>query len=244
MRRLMCLAVATFLALGILPSQADEPLHDLTREEIEVIVREYLAEHPEVVIEAIRAYERQLAEQQAAEAQRALDELAGEIYDDPETPVGGNPDGEIVIVEFFDYRCGYCRRSAPDLFAVAEESGDVKIVYKEFPILGAASTLAAKAALAARNQGLYEPFHEALMLSDIGFSLEEIMGVAAEVGLDTDRLARDMEDPEIDAYLTRTYNLARALGVNGTPAFIVDGMLYPGALSKKDLEQLVEAGRS
>ena len=149
-----------------------------------------------------------------------------------------------MIVEFFDYRCGYCRRSATDLFAVRDEADDVKVIYKEFPILGDASTLASHAALASRKQGLYEPFHEALMQADIGFSLAEIMEVAAGVGLDTDQLARDMEDPEIEAYLARTYDLARALGVSGTPAFIVDGQLYPGALSRADLEQLIESGRS
>lgn len=243
MRRLICLA-ATILAVSVSSALADEPLTDLTREEIEVIVRDYLVEHPEVVIEALRAYERQIAEQEAAEAARAMSELSDEIYNDPDTPFGGNPDGEIVIVEFFDYRCGYCRRSAPDLFAVRDDSDDVKVIYKEFPILGDASTLAARAALASRNQGLYEPLHEALMETDIGFSEAEIMAVAEKVGLDTGQLARDMEDPEITAYLERTYDLARALGVSGTPAFIVGGRLYPGALSRSDLEQLIEAGRS
>ncbi len=244
MRCMFCLAAVLFFALSAAPTLADEPLGDLTREEIEVIVREYLAEHPEVVIEAIRAYERQIVEQQAGEAERALSELSDDIYNDAETPIGGNPDGEVVIVEFFDYRCGYCRRGAPDLFAVVGEADDVKIIYKEFPILGDASTLAARAALASRNQGLYEPFHEALMLADIGFSFDEIITVAQGVGLDTDLLARDMDDPAIDAYLAKTYDLARALGVNGTPAFIVDGRLYPGALSRSDLERLVEASRS
>ncbi len=243
MRRLTCLAAATFAFLFSF-ALADEPLTDLTREEIEIIVRDYLVEHPEVVIEALRAYERQVAEQEAAEAARAMSELSDEIYNDPDTPFGGNPDGEIVIVEFFDYRCGYCRRSAADLFAVRDDADDVKVIYKEFPILGDASTLAARATLASRNQGLYEPFHEALMETDIGFSESEIMAVAETVGLDTDQLARDMDDPEITAYLARTYDLALALGVTGTPAFIVDGRLYPGALSRSDLEQLIEAGRS
>jgi protein-disulfide isomerase len=244
MRRLTCLTAAAFFAVSSPFVLADEPLTDLTREEIEVIVRDYLVEHPEVVIEALRAYERQSAELEAAEAAKALSELTDELYNDPDTPIGGNPDGEIVIVEFFDYRCGYCRRSSADLFAVRDDADDVKVIYKEFPILGDASTLASRAALASRNQELYEPFHEALMEADIGFSQAEIMAVAADVGLDTDQLARDMEDPEIDAYLARTYELARALGVNGTPAFIVNGTLYPGALSRSDLEQLVEAGRS
>ena len=151
MSRLICLTAVAFLAVAPPFAAADEPLEDLTREEIEVIVRDYLVEHPEVVIEALRAYERQVTEQEAAEAAKALSELSDEIYNNPDTPIGGNPDGEIVIVEFFDYRCGYCRRSAADLFAVRDGADDVKVIYKEFPILGDASTLASRAALASRN---------------------------------------------------------------------------------------------
>jgi len=232
-------ALAFVLLLLSPPAMAQEAADGLTQEEIETIVREYLLENPDVVVDALRAYEQQLAEQEAALAAQAMSDMAEEIYNDPETPTGGDPDGEIVIVEFFDYRCGYCRRSAPDLYAVRDESSGVKVIYKEFPILGEASDLAAKAALAAREQGLYEPFHEALMTTDIGFSLSEIMDVAESVGLDTDQLKDDMGDPEIQAYIDRTYELARALGVNGTPAFIIDGVLYPGALSRDDLEQLI-----
>ncbi|MBT5433488.1 MAG: DsbA family protein, partial [Rhodospirillaceae bacterium] len=233
--------LSAVLLCGATAVAADETLVDLTREEIEVIVRDYLVEHPEVVIEALRAYEKQLADQQAAEADRAMTELADEIFNDPETPFGGDPDGEIVIVEFFDYRCGYCRRSAPDLFALRDEMDGVKVIYKEFPILGDASRLAAVAALAARNQGLYEPFHELLMTAESNFSEAEILDLAEYVGLDTDQLREDMADPEIQAYLSRTDTLARTLGVGGTPAFIVNGTLYPGALSRSDFERLIEA---
>ena len=119
---------------------------------------------------------------------------------------------------------------------------DAKVIYKEFPILGDASAMAARAALAARNQRLYEPFHEALMTTDIGFGKDEIMAVASGVGLDTARLERDMDDPAIRSYLDRTYDLARALGVDGTLAFIVNGTLHPGALSRSDFERLLAAG--
>ncbi len=232
---LLCLAVPAI-------APADE-VGAMGRAEIETILRDYLLAHPEVVVEALRAYERQQAEQQAARAQQAIVERAAELFDDPATPTGGDPQGEVVIVEFFDYRCGHCRRSAPGLFALRDESEGVKVIYKEFPILGEESVLAARAALAARGQGLYEAFHEALMTARIGFSEDEIMAVAAGVGLDTGRLRADMADPGIDAYLARTHELALALGIAGTPAFIIDGTLYPGALGRADLERLVEAAR-
>ena len=234
---------AVAMALAVMAASADEPSTGLTREEVEAVVREYLAENPDAVVEALREYERRATERRAAEAERAIAERADEIFfRDPETPVGGDPDGDVVIVEFFDYRCGYCRRGAPVLFALRDETEGVKVIYKEFPILGEASAMAARAALAARGQGLYEPFHEALMTADIGFAKDEIMAVAAEVGLDAARLERDMDDPAIRAYLDRTRDLAIALGIDGTPAFIVNGTLYPGALSRSDFDRLLAAG--
>jgi len=234
------------LVLGLLApvsASAQEAAAELTREEIEAIVRDYLIEHPEVVIEALRAWEQKQAAVEQESAQQALADRAAELYDDPETPFAGNPDGDVVIVEFFDYRCGYCRHSATDLFALLESDPDVKVVFKEFPILGEASVLAARAAVASRAQGLYTEFHMALMEAEIAFSEDEIMRVAESVGLDTARLKADMAAPEVDAYLARTDELARALGVNGTPAFVVNDMLIPGALDADDFEQIVTSAR-
>lgn len=239
-----CLFAAA-LALGVLTGavRADEAATSLTREDIEVIVRDYIAEHPEVVIDAIREWQRQAEAQQAETAKQALAERADELYGDADTPFAGNPDGDVVIVEFFDYRCGYCRHTAPDLFALVAKDPGVKVVFKEFPILGEASRLASRAALASRKQGLYFDFHQALMQADISFSEAEIMAVAQSVGLDTQKLKTDMADPEIDAYLARTDALARDLGIGGTPAFVVDGELFPGALDAGDFDQLVARGR-
>ena len=234
--------LAALLLCLALPAAAEEH-GGPTRAEIEAILVEYLLAHPEVVVEALRAYERRQAELQAAQARQAIAERADELFHDPATPIGGDPEGEIVIVEFFDYRCGHCRRSAPGLFAVRDQGEGVKVIYKEFPILGEESVLAARAALAARAQGLYEAFHEALMTTRTGFGEDEILAVAAGVGLDIRRLKADMADPEIDAYLARTHELARALGIAGTPAFIVDGTLYPGALEGADLARLVQDAR-
>lgn len=225
------------------PVVAEEPSSTLTRAEIEAIVRDYIAEHPEIVVEALREYQRLAEIRETEAAMAALAQRADELYDDAETPFAGNPDGDVVIVEFFDYRCGYCRNSASDLFALIDADPGVKVVFKEFPILGSASRLAARAALASRNQGLYFAFHRALMAADIGFSHDEIMAVAATVGLDTVQLEADMQAPEIDAYLARTDALARDLAIRGTPAFVIDGELYPGALDAADFNRLVAASR-
>ncbi len=243
MRMISAVLLGALMVFATAPVNAADDLPDLSREQIEQIVREYLVENPEVVIEALQAYERQTSADQDARAQESMARLADIIYRDAETPEAGNPDGDVVIVEFFDYRCGYCRRVAPDLFAAINDDQGIRLVYKEFPILGDPSVLAARAALAARNQGLYQPFHEALMFADIDFSEASIMALAESVGLDTDQLRADMEDPAIDEHLNTNYELAQALGIRGTPAFIIGDELVPGAVSRAELEALIAEAR-
>ena len=231
-----------FLMMGVAaatPSSAEQGEAAVTRDDVEVIIEEYLIENPDIVIRALEAWEQQREERKAEQARLVIESRTDEIYNDPETPSEGDPDGDIVVVEFFDYQCGYCRLSAPDLFAVRYGIPGIKLIYKEFPILGEDSTRAAKAALAARKQGLYEPFHKALMIDTDDFSQAGLMAAAEAVGLDSERLAHDMNDPEIDAYLERTHELATAIGINGTPAFIINGDLYPGALRLAQFEQII-----
>lgn len=203
---------------------------DLPVDAIRQIVRDYLLEQPELLIEVQQALQAKRDAQAAAEAQQVIQLFRDEIFADPEAPVAGNPEGAIVLVEFFDYRCGYCRRVKPTLETLLAENDDLRFVFKEFPILGPESTLAARAALASRAQGLYEPFHWALLGADGPFDLDHILEVARSVGLDDERLARDMEDPAIDTLIDRNADLASALGVRGTPAFVIGDRMIRGAL--------------
>ena len=203
---------------------------DLPVEAIRQIVREYLIEHPEVLIEAQQALQAKRAAQEAEQARQAIEVYRDELLFDPEAPVAGNPDGAITLVEFFDYRCGYCRRVKPTVETLLAENDDLRFVFKEFPILGPESTEAARAALAARNQGNYEAFHWALMEAEGSFDRDHILSVAGSVGLDTERLARDMEEPALDALIERNAALANALGIGGTPAFVIGDRLIGGAL--------------
>ena len=205
-------------------------LGDLPVEAIRQIIRDYLLEQPELLIEVQQALQAKRDAEAAALAEQAIQSHRDEIYSDPEAPVAGNPEGAIVLVEFFDYRCGYCRRVKPTLETLLAENGDLRLAFKEFPILGPESMLAARAALASRAQGLYEPFHWALMGTDGPFDLDHILGVARSVGLDDERLARDMEDPAIDALIDRNAVLANILGIRGTPAFVVGDRMIRGAL--------------
>ena len=166
------------------------------------------------------------------------------LTQDPDSPVIGNPDGDVVVVEFFDYRCGYCKKVVNDLRQVVESDGNIRLVMKEFPILGPESQLAARAALASAKQGRYEEFHFALMTARGQINEASIMAIAEDSGLDIDRLKQDMEGEEIDALLQKNFELAQSLGIRGTPAFVIGDELYPGALDLQSLKALITKARA
>ena len=206
------------------------------------VIRAYLLEHPEVVREALEVLQQRdaLAEAEAARKNLALHHDA--LFVDADAPVLGNPAGDVTVVEFFDYHCGYCKRSAPALSALLASDPGVRVVMKEFPILGPDSVLAARSALAAGRQGRYQAFHDAM------FSAEQldpagIEAIAVALGLDMDRFRRDRDDAATAAMLDNNAAVAAALGIQGTPAFIVGDQLVPGAVDANTLAALVQAVR-
>jgi protein-disulfide isomerase len=243
-------AVALALALGLAAApqagsaQDAQPPFDATQSEaIEALVRQYILEHPEVVVEALHRYEQQ---QQAAEAKRqaaAIVALADQLTADPRDPVIGNPDGDVTLVEFFDYRCGFCKRMTGVLTQLVDEDPNLRVVMKEFPILSRESGQAARAALAGLRQGKYEAFHFALMEGG-ALTDDEILAIAASVGLDTDELQDAMQDPAIGVALRDNLALAEKIGITGTPAFIVGNTLVPGAVSIEELRAKIAAARA
>jgi len=213
-------------------------------EAIRQLVREYLLEHPEVLMEAAQAYRERQQEIQERQARETLVSKREELDRDPELPVIGNPDGDVVVVEFFDYRCPYCVRVAKDLREAVEDDGDIRLVMKEFPILGPESVVAARMALAAEKQGQYEELHFALMEVSGGLDEEAAFEIAEDIGLDMDQLRRDMEAPEIDAMLQRNFALAQALQINGTPAFVIGDEIVRGAIDMRTLRHIVGQARA
>jgi protein-disulfide isomerase len=217
---------------------------DLPVEAIERIIRDYLLRNPELLRDALQVLEQRQREAEAARAKQAILRHREEILRDPDSPVGGNPDGDATVVEFFDYRCPYCRTFARTLADVEREDSQLRVVYKEFPILGPGSVLAAKAALAAREQGKYFPLHRALMQAGGEFSEARILDIAASVGLDAERLRKDMQAPRVEAALRRNHALARALGINGTPAFVIGDELVVGVMEAATLKAWIAKARS
>jgi protein-disulfide isomerase len=158
-------------------------------------------------------------------------------------PFIGNPDASVTVVEFFDYQCPYCKRMAQDLAKIAAEDPDVKIIFKEFPVFGRESTLATRAALASAKQGKYAEFHLAIMGLRGAPSENALFRVASRLGMDLDRLRRDMQSPSIETQIQTNLQLARQVGVRGTPAFIVGDQLVPGAMSPEQMRQLIAEKR-
>ena len=166
-----------------------------------------------------------------------------ELLNDPASPVGGNPDGDVTLVEFFDYQCPYCKTIFPSIQALLAEDRNLRYVFKEFPILGRASVFAARAALAARRQGKYLEFHTALMPARGKLTETRVMRLAEKVGLDVDRLRRDMADGTVDAMIRRNLELADGLGIFSTPVFIIGDTQIPGAVEIDTLKVLIARAR-
>ena len=213
------------------------------RQAIEGIIHDYLLKNPDVLIEALRGAKDKLKREADGEATKVLNERANEIFDDPATPVGGNPKGNINIVEFFDYRCPYCKEVQPTLQTVLKQDHELRLVYKEFPVLGPASVVAARAALAAQRQGKYEVFHTAMMATKGQITDDTVYKVAEGVELDVGRLKQDMAAPEIQQEIKANLALAVALNIRGTPGFIVGKKIVPGALDLDTLREMIAKAR-
>jgi protein-disulfide isomerase len=234
------LTAAVLLASASAGTAQDSPFTARQEERMGEIVRTYLLAHPEIINDAMQALRERQAAEEAARIAQALQEHRDELLADAMSPIGGNPDGAVTVVEFFDYNCPYCRAAAPMVTELLQGNPDVRFIYKEFPTLAATSRFAARAALAARRQSpqLYTVFHDALMKAKDRLAEDAVVQIAREAGVDVDRMRTDMEDPAINEGIDRNIALARKIGVTGTPTFIIGDAILVGA---KPLEQMESA---
>ncbi|MBL8644715.1 MAG: DsbA family protein [Rhodospirillaceae bacterium] len=213
------------------------------REELKVLFRDYLIKNPEVLAEAIQALQ---AKEEAAKEERREATIAmfkDALYNPKEQTILGNLQGDITIVEFFDYNCGYCKSMFNDLISTIKSDGKIKLVLKELPILGPNSVTATKAALASRNQRKYPEFHQALISYKGPVNEAAITAVAKGVGLNVEKLLEDMKDPAFDDIIEKNRDLAQAMDVTGTPALLVGGTFVGGAIGKDKLKNLIADAR-
>jgi protein-disulfide isomerase len=212
----------------------------LSQEEIEKIVRDYLLREPEILAEAFKRLQQRQSASAATRSKQAIHDHRQALFADQSSPVEGNAQGKVTIVEFFDYRCVHCRHVAPTIDQLVSSNAAVRVVYKNFPVLGEPSVLAARAAVAAQQQGAWPKLHRAMLSFDGDFTLESLLALGASVGLDSAKLKMDMMSPETDRALQANLTLAAALGLDATPSFVIGDRVIRGALSPEAFQALVD----
>jgi protein-disulfide isomerase len=239
---------AAFLAFGALgPAQA-QGFSDAQRGEIERIIKDYLMKNPEILQEAINELEKKQTAVDAEKHKVAVKENAQLIFSSPRQVTLGNPQGDVTMVEFFDYNCGYCKRALLDMVNLMKADPKLKVVLKEFPVLGASSVEAAQVATAVRMQDRtgkkYLEFHQKLLTGRGQVDRARAIAVAKEVGLDMARLEKDMASDEVRASLEESMKLADKLGLNGTPSYVIGPNVVVGAVGYEALKDKIEAARA
>jgi protein-disulfide isomerase len=226
---------------------APKTFSDADKAAIEDIVKTYLTkEHPEVLMEAMQELQKRDQASAEAKSEAAIKSSSDKIFNNPDSPVGGNAKGDVTVVEFFDYQCSYCKMSEPEVEKLLKEDKNVKLIYKDFPILGPMSVQAAKASLASARQGApkYIKFHDALMNKKDHVNDEMLYQTAKDAGLDVEKLKKDMNDDAIAKQVQANIELGGEIGVRGTPMFIVGEAIYPGALQYDQLKKAVDDARA
>ena len=199
------------------------------RKELGALIKEILVNNPEILLEAQNALEAKMDKIQSERMAVAIKEHAGELFRPTGSPIVGNANGDVPVIEFFDYNCGYCKKAFLDIAKLVDKDKKVRVIMKEFPILSKGSEEAAKVALAAKMQGKYWEFHRALLQSQGQANEATSLKVAEKLGLDMARIKKDMASPEVQKEIDATRELATKMGIQGTPHFIVGDRIVPGA---------------
>jgi protein-disulfide isomerase len=245
--RLLAPALFALALFGAPPSASAQSFSDSQRGDIENIVRNYLIAHPEVLEEAMAELSRR---QSAAEAEKhaaSVTTNAEAIFNSPRGVIVGNKDGDVTFVEFFDYNCGYCKRAMSDMLDLMKSDPKLKVVLKEFPVLGPGSVEAAQIAVAVRMQDpsgkKYLDFHQKLLNSKGQADKARALAAAKEAGLDMAKLEKDSASPEVRATLEENFKLAEAMGMNGTPSYVIGKQVVIGAVGVESLREKIGVAR-
>ena len=245
LRSASALALSLVLSLGALTTVTAEdaaPFTDVQRKAIEAIVKDYLVKNPDVLQDALAEHEKREQETQRLAQAAALKEARETLISSPHGVILGNPDGDITLVEFFDYNCGYCRKAFYDVQALLKADPKLKVVLKDFPVLGNESVEASKISLAAKQQLKGDKmleFHAKLLESKGRVNGERALTLAKEFGLDIEKLKKDAAGPEVKAALTENMGLGDKLSLSGTPAFIVGEEILPGAVGLEPMKKTI-----
>ncbi|MCX7350125.1 MAG: DsbA family protein [Alphaproteobacteria bacterium] len=236
-------AFATAMLAVTSAAFADGSFTDTQKKDIGEIVREYLIENPEVLLDVSKALEAKQQQKEGEQRTAVLQSNAQQIFHSPADYVAGNPKGDVTMVEFFDYNCGWCKKGFPEVMTLLDNDKNLRFVLKEFPIFGGDSDYAAMAAIAAKKQNKYWELHKALFEHEGKVTKEVVDETAAKQGIDMAKLKKDMADPSVAQELADTHALAQQLAINGTPGFVIDDKVSPGYLPADGLAQMIDEVR-
>jgi protein-disulfide isomerase len=237
---------AVLLATSLLPVSAQSISPD-QRKEIEAIIKDYLIKNPEILQEVSSELEKRLAVADAQKHQSAVKEHAQALFNSKRQVVLGNPQGDVTLVEFFDYNCGYCKRALSDMQTLLKTDSKLRVVLKEFPVLGEGSVEAARVAVAARMQDAsgkkYLDFHQRLLGNRGQVGRAQALAAAKDAGFDMPRIEKDMASDEPKATVEESFKLADALGLSGTPSYVVGDQVVIGAVGLANLQEKLNTAR-
>jgi protein-disulfide isomerase len=210
-------------------------------------VRDYLMQNPEVIFEAAAVMEQRQQDLQSANDADLIQQHSAALFEDAQSWVGGNPEGDVTIVEFMDYRCGYCRRAFPEVEELIASDGNIRIIVKEFPILGEESTIAARFAIAAKQQlgdEAYKAVHDAMMTYKGDMAVPALTRLAEALDLDAQQIVDHMDDDAVSKVIADNRALGQALQISGTPSFIMQDQILRGYVPLEGMQEIVEDIRS
>ena len=243
----VALAAAAALFVTAAPPAAAQSFTPEQRKELEAIVKDYLIKNPEILRDVAAALERQQAEADASKGRKAIKEHAATLFSSPRQAVLGNPKGDVTMVEFFDYNCSFCKRAMADMMDLLKNDPNLKVVLKEFPVLGEGSVQAAKIGAAAMIQDKsgkkYLEFHRKLLSTRGQIAKAQAIAAAKGAGFDIARIERDAEGPEVRKTLEESFMLAEALGLNGTPSYVIGSNVVIGAVGLAKLKENISQAR-
>jgi protein-disulfide isomerase len=242
-RRFLLLLPILALALSPVSSRAADELTPAQTEQVNKLIHDYFMNNPKALIDAIEHAEASMKADEQSQTKTALQSHREELEQDPTSPVLGNPKGDVTIVEFFDYRCPYCKLTAPTLQTLIGQDTKVRLVMKEFPILGKESVFASRIALAVKKHGKYAEFHQAMFALKTKVDDAQTLAVVKSLGLDPAQIQKESESSDIDAVIKHNYDLAKELSLSGTPAFVIGDTLLPGAVEMKDFQEAIATAR-
>ena len=233
MTRIIFIYISILISFFLIISPSHS--HEINKENIDTIIKKFLKKNPEFLKSTLDNYKVSLENKKKQHAINLLKDI--------NNPGVFSKQADITIYEFFDYNCGYCKSVVRTIMDVLSEDKKINFVFVEFPILSEQSYFAAKAALASKNQNLYNKFHLSLMKINGRVNEEKVFSTAKKIGLDINQLKKDMNNPEIEQQLVKNREIAKLLGLNGTPAFIIGNIIYPGALNLNNLTKLIKQFR-